>query len=112
MAPIAATDTTVAATVAAVVPHCQVIIVYSQWAIILINLSTKWLPWNAGDKSAADLAAGVLLGRAASLDCWLQAWGLLQGDTVEQLVKNVLAGAAGRWVSLNVSKSSRCLLLS
>jgi hypothetical protein len=74
----------------------QVIIVYAQWAMILANLPTKWLPWTAGDKSADDLAAGVLLGRAASLDCWLQAWGFLQGDTVQQLVRNALARAAGR----------------
>jgi hypothetical protein len=42
------------------------------------------------------MAVGVLMGRAASLDCWLQAWGLLQGDTVQELVKNVVARAAGR----------------
>lgn len=69
---------------------------YCQWAIILINLSTRWLPWTAGDRTAADMAVGVLMGRAASLDCWLQAWGLLQGDTVQELVKNVVARAAGR----------------
>jgi len=45
---------------------------------------------------AAGWSAGVLFGRSASLDCFLQAWGLLQGNTERQIASNVFARTVAR----------------
>lgn len=91
--------------------------VYFQWVIILLNLPTQWLPWTTASSDstaaegsgmsdalqtlnnvqvAADAAFGVLLGRRAPLDCWLQAWGYLQDGTHDVLAQKVFARAVGR----------------
>lgn len=91
---------------------------YTQWAMLILNLPPSWLPWSSGGlmwstdpkSNSAEAAAmthhkvpgaagwsdGVLFGRSASLDCFLQAWGLLQGNTERQIVSNVFARLVAR----------------
>ena len=93
---------------------------YTQWAMLIINLPMSWLPWsntNGPFGSASDWrrplytlgdfvqdAIGIVFGRSASLDCFLQAWNPLQkssaaglqGGNMQYIVNNVFARAAGR----------------
>lgn len=75
----------------------QVLMVYIQWAMLIINMPITWLPWvvhssesaagetdcqqqamtnssaTTGFNSFVDGVMGVLFGRSATLDCFLQA---------------------------------------
>jgi hypothetical protein len=111
--------------------HCclllvQVLILYAQWVALVINMPVTWLPWAVhssesaagntawqqeamvnstsatGFSSVVDGALGVLFGRSATIDCFLQAWHFLQGNTMQAVVKNILTRAVGRCVLSDV----------
>ena len=111
----------------------QVLIIYTQWVMLMINMPATWLPWAvhssesaagntawqqeaAANSTAAngfnnfvDGTLGVLFGRSATMDCFLQAWEFLQDNTMQAVVKNIFARAVGRCVC---KKMSRWLLFS
>jgi hypothetical protein len=89
----------------------QTLIAYTQWAMLIINLPVSWLPWaTAASGSTAEaptLSAqsfttsvenfvGFFFGRSASIDCFLQAWNLLQHKEVQAIVRNTFTRAVGR----------------
>jgi hypothetical protein len=78
--------------------------------MLIINLPVSWLPWATSVSNspahaspstqsftgAIETFVGLLFGRSASIDCFLQAWDLLQADTMQSIVKNTFARAVGR----------------
>jgi hypothetical protein len=89
----------------------QALIVYTQWAMLIINLPVSWLPWattapggiaEAPTGNAQSLTSsfenflGFLFGRSASIDCFLQAWNILQNQEVQAIVRNIFTRAVGR----------------
>lgn len=79
--------------------------------MIIINLPVSWMPWavtgtatngsrssSSGLTTFATWVVGLLFGRSASLDCFMQAWRVLQGTQVQDIVANVFVRALGRWV--------------
>lgn len=85
----------------------QCILVYVQWMMLIVNLPISWMPWSsAASGSASDAGSsitgflswllGIIFGRSASLDCYLQAQKALQGDKQQQIVSNVFLRAVGR----------------
>jgi hypothetical protein len=87
----------------------QTLIAYVQWVMLIINLPVSWLPWatpSNGSTPAATTTSfsefvgwllGIAFGRSASLDCYLQAHGILQADHKRDIISNVFARALGRW---------------
>jgi hypothetical protein len=86
----------------------QALVVYAQWAMLIINLPVSWLPWATGSTADAPTGnaqsitssfekfVGFLFGRSASIDCFLQAWNLLQKHEVQAIVSNTFTRAVGR----------------
>jgi hypothetical protein len=88
----------------------QALIIYTQWVMLIINLPVSWMPWavtgtaangsssSSGLSTFATWVVGLLFGRSASLDCFMQAWRVLQGRQEQEIVRNVFVRSLGRWV--------------
>jgi hypothetical protein len=87
----------------------QTLTAYVQWVMLIINLPISWMPWAtssgattaAASRSFSDFVSwflGIVFGRSASLDCFLQAHDILQAGHQRDIILNVFARAIGRWV--------------
>lgn len=80
---------------------------YLQWIMLIVSLPVSRMPWSphSGDVAKQSITEAwrnivygfnVLFGRAASLDCLLQAWGVWQRFTAHDIASSVLFRAAVR----------------
>lgn len=79
----------------------QALLVYKEWALILLGLPIEWLPWSSTDAASStpcypygtqlpqeqhrvakvyDVASRFFAGQGASLHCLQQAWNLWASD--------------------------------
>jgi hypothetical protein len=74
--------------------------------MLILNLPVSWLPWATDSQTgmlmflyesgAVETVVNWFTGRSASLDCFLQAWNLLQANNAQTIVRNTITRAIGR----------------
>jgi hypothetical protein len=91
----------------------QALFIYWQWGMLVLNLPMHKLVWDAfggwsqGTSTSSSSPPGALsrllqaidaaFGRAASLDCLLEAWDAMQIRSVHYIASNALFRAIARW---------------